>query len=113
MMVGDVKSEASHRFLEKTTPMHFATRKYIEAAEENGAECIAVGCPLCQANLDMYQSNIEEETGEQLGVPILYFTQLMGLAMGLDLDDIMLDKVIVDPLPLMIEKGFVEGKVYL
>jgi len=85
----------------------------IQAARDNGADVIAVACPLCQANLDMYQSNAEEKLGEQLGLPVLYFTQLLGVAFGLAPDKLCLEKVIVDPMPLLVEKGFVEAPVYL
>ena len=85
----------------------------VQIAKENGADVLAVACPLCQANLDMYQSEAEKLLGEQLSVPVLYFTQLMGLAMGLPAEDLCLDKVIVDPLPLLAEKGFISGGVYL
>jgi heterodisulfide reductase subunit B len=61
----------------------------------------------------MYQSNAEKQSGRPLGVPVLYFTQLMGLAFGLDPHEICLDKLIVDPLPLLIEKGLFAGKAYL
>jgi len=82
-------------------------------AKEAGADVLAVACPLCQANLDMYQTEAEKRSGEQLSIPALYFTQLMGLAMGLAPEAVCLDKVIVDPLPLLAEKGFVAGGVYL
>jgi len=85
----------------------------VQIAKENGADVLAVACPLCQANLDMYQVEAEKLLGEQLSVPVLYFTQLMGLAMGLPAEDICLDKVIVDPLPILSEKGFISGGVYL
>ena len=85
----------------------------IQIAKENGAEMLVVACPLCQANLDMYQSDAETMLGQQLGLPVLYFTQLMGLAMGLAPEEICLEKGIVDPLPLLAEKGFIAGKVYL
>ena len=85
----------------------------IKTAKECGADVIAVVCPLCQTNLDMYQSNIEGMEGRALGVPVLFFTQLMGLAMGIDRKRLCLDKVIVDPFPVLCEKGFVEGEVYL
>ncbi len=74
---------------------------------------LAVVCPLCQANLDMYQSDAEAQLGEQLGLPVLYFTQLMGLAMGLDAEELGLEKAIVDPLPLLVEKGLMTTGVYL
>ncbi len=85
----------------------------VQIAKENGADVLAVACPLCQANLDMYQAEAEKILGEQLSVPVLYFTQLMGLAMGLPAKDLCLDKVIVDPMPLLCEKGFISGGVYL
>ena len=85
----------------------------VQIAKENGADVLAVACPLCQANLDMYQSDAEKLLDKQLSVPVLYFTQLMGLAMGLPAEQLGLEKVIVDPMPLLAEKGFVSSKVYL
>jgi len=85
----------------------------LQIAKECGADVIAVVCPLCQANLDMYQSDAEGELSEQIGLPVLYFTQLMGLAMGLAPEALCLDKAIVDPLPVLVEKGFMETGVYL
>jgi len=76
----------------------------LQIAKECGADVIVVVCPLCQANLDMYQSDAEGELSEQFGLPVLYFTQLMGLAMGLSPEDLCLDKAIVDPLPLLVDK---------
>jgi heterodisulfide reductase subunit B len=85
----------------------------IEIAKENGADVLAVACPLCQANLDMYQANAEGKTGKQLGLPVLYFTQLMALAMGLGPEMLKLEKVIVDPMPVLVEKGLIDRGVYL
>lgn len=58
-------------------------RDILEMAKAAGAECLAAACPLCQANLDMRQKDIEAHYGTTLGVPVLYFTQLLGLALGL------------------------------
>jgi len=85
----------------------------LQIAKECGADVIVVVCPLCQANLDMYQSDAEGELSEQFGLPVLYFTQLMGLAMGLSPEDLCLDKAIVDPLPMLVDKGFATTGVYL
>jgi heterodisulfide reductase subunit B len=85
----------------------------VQMAKEAGADVLAVACPLCQANLDMYQSDAEQNLGLQLGTPVLYFTQIMGLAMGLERDQLLLEKVIVDPMPLLAEKGFISDGVYL
>ncbi len=85
----------------------------LKIAKENDADVLAVACPLCQANLDMYQTEAEKITGEQLSIPVLYFTQLMGLAMELDDEQLCLGRLIVDPTPLLAAKGFVAGQGYL
>jgi len=85
----------------------------LQIAKENEADVLAVACPLCQANLDMYQSEAEKLSGRQLSIPVLYFTQLMGLAMDLAPEQVALGKVIVDPLPVLAEKGLITGGVYL
>ena len=77
-------------------------------AEENGADCVIVACPLCQSNLDLLQSQVNKEYKKSFHLPIFYFTQLLGLAMGIEKEDLALSKLIVDPLPLLSEKGLVE-----
>lgn len=62
------------------------TRDVLEDAKACGANAIAVACPLCHANLDTRQSEIEEKYNEQYGLPIFYFTQLLGLALGVPSD---------------------------
>lgn len=51
-------------------------------ARKRGADCLATVCPLCQFNLDGYHSQVRKQYGDVL-VPPVYFTQLMGLALGL------------------------------
>jgi heterodisulfide reductase subunit B len=82
-------------------------RELLRTAEEFGADCIAVGCPLCQANLDMYQSDAQAKYGDVPSMPIFYFTQLIGLALGLDPVGIGMDKLLVSPFPLLEKKRFV------
>jgi len=57
--------------------------KLLSVAVEAGAECIATICPLCQINLEGYQKRISKVMGARLDLPVFYFTQLMGLAMGM------------------------------
>ncbi|RMD95870.1 MAG: disulfide reductase, partial [Calditrichaeota bacterium] len=52
-------------------------------AAKRGANCIATLCPLCHFNLDMYQKKILKTYDSFEEIPVLYFTQLMGLAFGL------------------------------
>jgi heterodisulfide reductase subunit B len=73
----------------------------IEEARLAGADLIAVACPLCHTNLDarQFQMGLEEE------MPIMYFTQLMALALGMTQREAALKKNLVDPRPLLKEKG--------
>jgi len=57
--------------------------RLVAMAREAGAECIAVACPLCQVNLDMRQADAAKQHGALPQTPVLYFTQLLGLALGL------------------------------
>ncbi len=51
-------------------------------ARANGAELIALACPMCMSNLDMRQKAILKRYGEKEPLPIVYITELMGLALG-------------------------------
>ena len=56
--------------------------KILSKAKETGADCVVVGCSMCQMNLDTRQEDVEKDLGKKLDLPILYYTELMGLAMG-------------------------------
>jgi heterodisulfide reductase subunit B len=73
----------------------------IKEARLAGAEAIVVACPLCHTNLDarQFQMGLEEE------MPVLFFTQLMALALGLSQREAALKKNLVDPRPLLKERG--------
>ncbi len=81
------------------------SRKILRNAKGVGADAIVVACPLCHVNLDARQKQIEEEFKESFNLPILYFTQLMGLSFGLSSEQLGLDKHFVDPLPLLKRTG--------
>ena len=51
-------------------------------ARERNANCIVTVCPLCQANLDLTNVGIGKRNGSPGPLPIVYFTQLIGLALG-------------------------------
>jgi heterodisulfide reductase subunit B len=59
-------------------------RNLLLCAQQNDAQCIAVTCPLCQLNLDAYQGAVNRKYGTQFNLPVVYFTQLMGIAFGMD-----------------------------
>lgn len=54
----------------------------LKEARKRGADMVAVLCPLCQFNLDAFQGNIKKQY-ENVSIPVVYFTQLMGLAFGI------------------------------
>jgi heterodisulfide reductase subunit B len=59
-------------------------RDIYQMAIENGAECLVVACPLCQSNLDMRQAQVNRRYGTDYDLPVLYFNQLIGIALGLE-----------------------------
>lgn len=52
-------------------------------AQRIEADVIATACPLCQVNLECYQQQINQEYGTHFSIPVVYFTQLIGLALGI------------------------------
>jgi heterodisulfide reductase subunit B len=82
-------------------------RDILADAKARGADCLAVACPLCQSNLDLRQAEVEKAYGVRFGLPVLYFTQLLGLALGAGLGELGLDRLLVDPIPLLRSKGLV------
>jgi heterodisulfide reductase subunit B len=49
----------------------------------DGADCMVTVCPLCQMNLESYQGLVAKKLGKPVKMPVLYLTQLLGLAFGL------------------------------
>jgi len=81
----------------KEDAMMELTRRILVKAEEYGADCIVTACPFCHMNLDMMQPKINAMFDLKLHVPVLYFSQLLGLALGLSPKELGLDKVKVSP----------------
>ncbi len=76
----------------------------LNEALEAGAECILVACPLCQSNLDLRQKGIEKKYGKKFNLPIIYFTELLGLALGMSMRELGLSRHIVNPSKLLERK---------
>ena len=66
-------------------------------AQEAGADCLAVACPLCQVNLDLRQADAAKAHGPFRPTPVLYVTQLLGLALGLPPKNLGIDDLTVSP----------------
>lgn len=77
----------------------------LKVAKDSGADCIVAACPLCQQNLDMRQISVEKKYGTQYRIPIPFFTQLIGLALGLDPKALGFKKLFVDPVGVLRKVG--------
>jgi len=84
------------------------THRILASATGAGADVIVTACPLCQFNLDWLQDRMAQAYAGFQKIPVLYFTQLMGLAMGLDPTGYDFDKHYVDPRPLLTHVGMLE-----
>lgn len=60
----------------------------LKEAKKRKADFIVVTCPLCQFNLESQQEKIMKVYEEDVGLPILYYTQVLGLAMGISLKEL-------------------------
>src|SRR4030042_179565 len=79
--------------------------KILRSALKNGAEAMVSTCPMCTFNIDHKQSDIKQKYSDFKPIPVFYFTQLLGMAMGLDYQTLGFEQNAVDPLPLLREKG--------
>jgi heterodisulfide reductase subunit B len=77
------------------------SNEILSMAKAAGVDCIATACPLCQLNLDMRQKDIEGEYSKKYNLPVFYFTQLLGLALGCSDDELSLRSLVVDPQPVL------------
>lgn len=77
------------------------TKKLFDEAKSAGANCVVVACPMCHMLLDGQQTMIEKAHNTLIDMPVLYFTQLLGLAMGIGEKELELDKNMVSPAKLI------------
>jgi len=77
------------------------TFSILSSAQERGAEAVVLSCPLCEFNLDFRQKDVEQELAP---MPILYFSQLLAIALGINCD-LGFDQHYVNPEPLLKKKG--------
>jgi len=77
-------------------------------AQEAGAECVVVACSMCHANLDARQKEAAAQFGRDYGIPVLYISELLGLAMEAPGSSQWWKRHLVDPAELLSSKGFVQ-----
>jgi heterodisulfide reductase subunit B len=81
----------------------------LKSAQAAGAEAVATNCPLCQFNLDKQQAEMRKIHAGYQPIPVFYFSQLMGLALGLDASEYGWDRHYIDAQPLLDGRGFWNG----
>jgi heterodisulfide reductase subunit B len=86
-----------------------ASHAVLRSAQRCGAEAITLSCPLCYYNLDQRQADIADRHDDIAPLPVLFFTQLLALALGVDPRDVGLDQHRVDPRPILKGKGLLRA----
>jgi heterodisulfide reductase subunit B len=76
-------------------------RRLLKNADDNGADLISTVCPMCQLNLDAYQNAVNAHYGTKYNIPVVYFTQLIGLAFGIPEKELGFGKEIVSAQPAL------------
>ncbi|MCL4474694.1 MAG: heterodisulfide reductase, partial [Nitrospirae bacterium] len=69
----------------------------LKEAKKLSPDCIVVSCPLCHFMLDAKQRAVEKELGEKIRLPVLYITQLLGIALGIDYKRLGLQRLVTSP----------------
>jgi succinate dehydrogenase / fumarate reductase, cytochrome b subunit len=80
--------------MNRTTSLRQAGRHMADAIDA-GADCVVTPCPLCHLNLDMQQPEAAKFVERDLGMPVLHFPQLVGLALGLEPKELGMNKHVV------------------
>src|SRR5439155_1032039 len=73
----------------------------IEQALEAGADAMVTPCPLCHLSLDAWQSKLRKATGRDFALPILHLAQLVGVAAGLEEDELKFKRHVVSVQPVL------------
>jgi heterodisulfide reductase subunit B len=76
----------------------------VKEAQKRGADVIATACPLCQHNLECYQDRMSQKYEEKVNFPVVYFSQLMGMAFGLEKKSLGLQRLFIPFEPALAAK---------
>jgi heterodisulfide reductase subunit B2 len=79
--------------------------RLLKNAADYQADMIVTLCPMCQLNLDAYQDGVNKLFNTDFNLPVLYFTQMIGLAMGMEPADLGIGKEFVDARPALAKIG--------
>ncbi len=69
----------------------------LHEAQQHHADVVVTSCPLCQFNLECYQSKMTSAFGHKIEIPVMFFSQLMGMALGLPESELGVKRLFVKP----------------
>ncbi|NQT80754.1 MAG: CoB--CoM heterodisulfide reductase iron-sulfur subunit B family protein [Candidatus Aminicenantes bacterium] len=98
---------ASYQTVDKPEIVANRTYQILTSAQSQGADVVAVSCPLCAFNLDHRQKETVKKYPEFKNIPILYFSQILAIALGCPEESLRFDLHFVDPKPILKEKGLI------
>jgi heterodisulfide reductase subunit B len=75
--------------------------KLLLDAQNNNTDVIATICPLCNVNLEVYQKHVNREYGTDFSIPVMYFTQILGVALGIAPGRLGIGKEMVSAAPVL------------
>jgi heterodisulfide reductase subunit B len=76
-------------------------RRLLQSAEDYRADVILTMCPMCQLNMDAYQGRVNNFFNTNFRLPIVFFTQLLGVALGMDMKKLGFGKELVAAEPVV------------
>jgi succinate dehydrogenase / fumarate reductase cytochrome b subunit len=79
--------------------------KHTLEAQEQGADAMITPCPLCHLNLDGFQSKAAKQIGQQINLPILHLPQAIGMAMGLNSNQMLMGRHLVSTYEVAMKAG--------
>ena len=79
-------------------------RRLLHNAAKYDADLMACMCPMCQLNLDAYQGRVNDAFGTSFSMPILFLTQVIGIALGIDAKQLGIGKELVAAMPVIDRK---------
>ncbi len=97
--------------ISRTDIVEKLSKRILDDAAKNDADVIVVACPMCHSNLDMRQLNIKKHNPAHKLMPVLYISQLIGIAMSIDYKKLGLNLHYIDPVPLINSKIMKEAAV--
>jgi heterodisulfide reductase subunit B len=98
---------AAYQTVDKPEIVAERTFHILTSAQSQGAEIVTVSCPLCAFNLDNRQKETLQKYPEFKNIPILYFTQIMAIALGCPEESLRFDLHFIDPKPILKQKGLI------